>query len=454
MLGGCGIMVMLFMVACVGSYYSLMHTSMPMVWIKRALEEDGNVRIEGLRGTINSGVEIDRLEFQGESDRWNELRDIKFKFNGFVNLARTKRLIIKEASVGGGTIYAEFDEEGDGDIDADINPEEIGEEIADEIGNEIEDFQREMKDGNLDELNEFRVDKIQVTNLKIVNPQTETTLAFDNVEFKNFQMLSGVVTSLGDLNVASDQLDLESSPSTVYADEKVAWNLTGRVKQRLHKKLTTDLPFDIDFAFAGKKLKSRMILCDGQIKLFEPWGDKRKIQLLGFSPTDYLELDNKLVPTSWNLIANIETIGEAPVEDVSTEDSDEGTKKRTKKTSNKDRTIREMTIEPGSSFQLGNTLFEIETEQIQLGPGEKVEPAHIIARGEYNSRKITARLSLLEGPPFVSVSLSSADKTKPKDLWAQLFFQSDYANLDNDQESQVDRAVAGVVKDKPEPVDF
>ena len=80
-------MVLLFIGLCGAGYYGLMHSSMPLAWFERAIEESGDVEIEGLEGNISSGAEMKKLRFRDNNiidkatgkSQWSELRDIKAK---------------------------------------------------------------------------------------------------------------------------------------------------------------------------------------------------------------------------------------------------------------------------------------------------------------------------------------------------------------------------------------
>jgi hypothetical protein len=318
---GCGFVGLLLVTVCVGSFFVAMHTSLPLAWIEAALEEDGDVQIEGLRGSISSGIEIDSLKFRSDppAEEWNELRDLRFSWNGFFNFVSTKRLLISEASVGGATIYAELEDEGvAGDVDFD------GASIAEEIAEEWNDLQNEFRDNDSDELRELRIDLLSARNVVIVDPLSGRKMEFEKVEFRNYQMLRGRIRRLGDLEIRSNQLDLVSDKSERFSGESAAWQLTGQIKPPIHEALITEMPFEVDFAIAGdNEYRLHVQLCDGQVVIDEPYGDTRQFRLQDFSPASYFRMPGELVPSGWHAsfrVTRREFEVPAPLETAANED--------------------------------------------------------------------------------------------------------------------------------------
>ena len=498
---GCAIVMLLFFVMCIGSYFVTMHTSLPLALIESALESDGNIEVEGLRGSISTGFEIDSLKFESdECDEWNELRDIRFSYNGFFNLLRTKRLLIYEASVGSATIYARIDGENDIELGDAFN----GEDIAREIAEEWADMQNEFSDNDAEDLRELRIDLVSAKNVAIVDPDSGTRLEFNKVEFKNYQVLDGQITRIGDLEIISDQIDLKSGKSERYADESIAWNFIGNVKPSAHHTIIKDISFDIDFAIVSTdEIQLHVNLFDESVEIDEPYGALRKIALNDFSHGDYFELHSDLLPSHWQVnmtivssepeieqeqepvqndaavdqpepdeIAEDESATEepeTPEQESASEEADQDDAESDENDSivnesrnfaiNQRATKKNYSIEidPGSSFLLGEARFEIETQQVSLGSDEQMEPPLVVARAELDGKTIMAHLTLKRSSPWFEIALQS-DGEEPNDLWSRLFFQNDYKDLDDEQQLEVDKAIQGTISlpdfDDIEPVDF
>ena len=497
---GCAVIVGVCLLMCVGSYFVTMHTSIPLSLLERAIEAEGDVEIEGLRGTINSGFEVDSLTFPPEADVFandedegdaeplrNELKGLKFKFNGFLDLARKQRLIISEMSVDSAKIYAPWKDD-DGSVE--LPPAVDSEEIATELAEGLEELREELENGNSDELKELRIDLISGKDIEIIDPRTREALRFDQLELKNFQMKAGRVVQLGDLTIQSDQLDLKTQPSKRYADESVAWNLTGQVKPLAMKGLLQPLTFDGDFAItADNKQRLEVSLADDQLKLVNPHQSKRTVLLNGFSPADYFEMNAPLAPSNWNVTLNfqsskvrVETPVEQPEdESVADEESEiefdmddtdaeveaevnevkkriekELRKKRSqkhRKRKNKYLRAEQVTIEPGAHFQMGTTKFLIETSEFQFGPGEAMKPLFVEATGQLGNRSVIAKLQMRGAAPFYSIQLQ-AEGMQTRDVWAQLFFENDFSALTEEQKQSVATSMTARVVGESEPVDF
>ena len=490
---GCGIVALLFMTMCVGSYIVTMHSSIPLALIKAALEEDGNVQVEGLRGSISSGFEIDTLRFQSEEEfeEWNELRDIKFTYNGFVNLLRTRRILIEEASIGSATIYANIDgDEDDASFDFDA------EAFAREFAKEWSELQDELQKNSSNDLKELRIDLISAQDIVVIDPRTEKRLEFQKAEFRGYHMLDGRIRNIGNLQVVSDQIDLKTSKSLRFPEERFARAIAGTLKPAAYPNIIRDLPFELDFAMIdGQDFQLHAVLCDGQVVIDEPQGNQRQIRLQDFSHGQYFKMSSPLVPAHWNVQLTIETeeyevaVAASPESEVRDQDdlsenvlpdeelpAVEGSSSAEQASSpareskppaptqprpprKRTRHKHTLVIEPGSSFVVGETTFQIETTRAVLGPEkDQREPPVIVAVGELGEQRVQARLRLRQTAPWYAIELQ-AEGIDSRDVWSRLCFDRDYEALDADQQAQVDQAVHPAAKSWPEqedpvPVDF
>ncbi len=473
---GCLVTVILLVLMCVGSYYAMMHTSMPLSLIKSAIESEGNARVEGLRGSVSSGFEMDKLEFASDDpEHWNELRDVRFRFNGLFDLMRNQRLIIEEATIGGATIYARFDEPVE-DEQGDFEIDWAG--ISDD--NEFKDIRGDLRDENFRELAELRIDLVGAREIELVNPDTDSRLRFERVEFRNFLMLHGEIEGLGEIVVDSDQLDLVTTPSTVYPDGKLACKLVGTAKPPLHKLLVAELPFAIDAAVGeDDRLLTTISVAADALLIEDMYGDQTSWKLNDFSPGDFFDLRSTFVPAHWrgSFVSEVRevdapptdaegdaTIGddaEANQEKLPEEKPDarpEGrpgkTGKSTRKNapSKKDRN-RFLTVEPGTSFQLNETRFDLEsaTRKLVTGGGEP-----FVATGQLEGETITARLTLREKQPFTHLELSAPEQ-EARNIWSRIFFEKPFAELDEAEQRDIDAAISGTPATSPanpdEPAD-
>ena len=459
---GCLVSVVLLVVMCVGSYVAMMHTSLPLAMIERAIEADGNARVEGLRGSISSGFEIDKLEFISEDGKhWNEFRGVKFAFNGIFDLMRNERFVIEEASVEGATIYTEYEEpefqEAEAEIDFNWFVDDV-EIVGDGFKEGLDELQRELKQEGAKDLKEIRIDLVNIQNIDIVNPVTDERLKIEQVEFRGFRIARGEVDSLGQITVKSDFVDIDTTPSTVYPDEKLAWQLTGSMKTNLHPLMIAPVPFVMDFAVLdNNKSATTASLFGGAIKVSDPSSKIMTINVAGFSPGEFVDLGTTVVPTQWTL--DITSERPEPVADNQVAPgTDEPEKGESEEESESGETVAEKTVKrvvsilPGGHFVLGKTPLEIEPASFDVKSNN--EPQLLLtANGMIGDKHVTAQLRSQRKAPFVFVELS-AEGMESRDIWAQLFFEKPYEELDADAKASIDKVLAPANGNIVEPVDF
>ena len=126
---GCLIVFLFIAVVGIGGYFSLMHTTLPLQFVEAAIEESGEVEIDGLDGTLSSGFSADKFRFKTNSDDWSELNDINFKYSSKSSFFGGDKLVIDDISVKSGTIYAEWDPE---EQQIDLTPD-FANEFNDEV---------------------------------------------------------------------------------------------------------------------------------------------------------------------------------------------------------------------------------------------------------------------------------------------------------------------------------
>lgn len=465
---GCGITVALLFVMCVSSYFVAMHSSLPLSLLESALEAEGDVEVEGLSGSVSSGFEIESLKFKsGYKDRWNELRQVKFSYNGIFDLARSQRMIIEEASVASATIYSP--------ITSDWNAAES----IDEVNDELSDLDMDIETNNENELKEFRIDKLVAKNIRIIDPNNDDELNFRLIQFGDFQFKDGQVAKLGQLEIDSDQLDLHTEPSKRLSQHKVAWNIIGDVKTKIHDAVIADIPFEIDFAIRkDQTMLAYVNLFEKQLVIDDLWGDTSKYQLTDFNPQEYLDMQTTLAPSDINIGWSItsekvrvakESVtqesttqgGDQPA-DVDDESADEIPAVEKTDEEQESQTIfvnvthYRVNFQPEGQFVLGQTVFQLQTDELVFGTDESTTN-RVEAVGQLNETRIDAAIFLDSTAPWIVVELTSAGM-ETSDIWSQLFFGQDYQTLDEERQQQVDTALEKYSPqpnfDAVEPVDF
>ncbi|MEM7475731.1 MAG: hypothetical protein AAF483_12130 [Planctomycetota bacterium] len=252
-----------------GLYYSVFHSSMPLAMMEDLLESSGDVKIEGLSGSISSGFHMDEMSFRGQDGNWSMLRGIDFEFESLSQLTNEQRLIIDHFTVDGGEIYYSGDDAPN--ISVEQETEEMvvhspGSEGADADDPESEvsdsgDFDLEGSDlagdgekntgAGLDEmvvngsnvsgasndvfadmgLKEVKIGLVQVSNLKLIHSGTNEESDLGRIAFKDFHYLDGETKSVGELEVEGitiheENIELENfagSTNAGFSIEQFRW---------------------------------------------------------------------------------------------------------------------------------------------------------------------------------------------------------------------------------------
>lgn len=406
---GCAGIVVLFLTLCGGGFYGVFYSSLPLKLIEAALEEDGEIEIEGLKGNLVSGFTADEVRFKADNDQWSNLTDIKFKYSGGSSIFGSDRLIIEELSINGGTIYADWDPEtSELDFDSDIT--EFGDEF-DEIGDEMRN-----EFGQSPSIREIRIDLVRVANLRIVNPTTQLEITLDEIKFDGFQMLDGELVSLGELLVKSSQVDLVSVPSVEFADMKNSQRFEGTLRLQADHRLTEDMPFVVDFAIDDDlKLLLKTSTFNEKLQFVQTPEDK-SLTYNEFSPADFIDLQTgQLQPSEVNLRLEYgEKTGEGPIN-----------------------------VNSDGSFILGTTRFtDLRIEE----PG-KGRDSRLVGTGTVNGETVHAKIKVLSPfSPIFDSWLESDTIESAEELWSQTVFGKSFDELTEEEQFAVN---ASQIVDEP-----
>lgn len=411
-MGVCGAIIML----CFAGYYSLFHSSLPLRLMEAAIEESGEVEIEGLSGSLSSGFSADELRFKTVDDHWSSLTDIKFNYEGDVSIFGTDSLIITELSVAGGTIYAEWDpNENELDFDPDL-----GEEIDEELKELDEEFRDEF--GRSTGLKEVRIDLVSVKNLKIINPETELTITVDQLKFEGFNWQKGDLKNLGTLSIRSSQMDLETLPSIEFADFKHAQRIEGTLRSGADHRLKNDVPFVFDFGVNNDlKVYLDAELFGGGLRMSQRV-DRDTLVYDDFTLSDYVD------PTSFGALpAHVNM----------------------KLEFEKNATEGPVKLEPGGSFELGQTRFDaLRLENPEQGP------SYLIATANVDGATVTATIHIKRpSAPAWATKLQSDDFDSAEELWARTLFGIAVVDLSDDQRATIQASLTAPTRTRQPDVD-
>lgn len=393
---GCGSIILLFVALCGGGFYTLFYSSVPLRMIETAIEDSGEVEIDGLSGSIMSGFTIEKLRFKTEGDQWSHLSNIKFKYKS--SWFNSDRIIIEDISVDGGTIYAKFDpDNAEFEMDPDFDAE------FDEARNEIES---EFGRGSFGGIKEVRVDLIRIANLKIVNPDTNDEITLDEVKFDDFHFEDGVLLSMGNLLVNSSQMNITTSPSDHFSEYETAKHFSGQLNEAVDHRFKKDMPIKVDLAVddAGEMLYYAY-LYDGAV-VADRENQLTEFTVTDFNPEDYFKSERSgILPSKINVKYSAKT-GFLPI-----------------------------SVEEGGSFNLGKTQFS------QLTLDKSAGSATIVGKAEVDGQTVTAQVRMSQRTGWRRITLSSDQETPPQDVWSQTVFGDSFANLQPEQQEAITKAL-------------
>lgn len=400
---GCGSILLLFVALCGGGFYTLFYSSAPLKLIESAIEDSGEVEIDGLSGNFMSGFTIEKLRFKTEGEEWSHLSNIKFKYKS--SWFQSDRIIIEDISVDGGTIYAKFDpNNAEFEMDPDFD-EELG-----EARNEIES---ELGKGSLAGVKEVRIDLIRIANLKIVNPDTKDEVTLDEIKFDNFHYEDGDFLDLGNLLVNSSQMSISTSPSERYSQYDNAKRYTGQISEAMDHRFTKDVPIEVDLAVdSSGDMLYHANLYDGSV-IADRVDDLTQFTVKDFNPEDYFKSDRAgILPSKINLNFSANS-GFMPT-----------------------------AVESDGTFHLGQTQFS------QLMLEKSAGSATIVGKANVDGQVVTAEVQMSQRAGWRRITLSSEPEMPLQDLWSKTVFGKAFVDLKPDQQQAVSQALMYNAKPK------
>jgi hypothetical protein len=405
---GCGGVLLGLVGLCVAGYYTLFFSNVPLAMIKQALEESGNVKIDGLKGNFSSGFEMKAIRFKdpqqktdGKTEgKWSELNDIRVKYRNGGMFASS--FTVEDISIAGGTIYSDLNF--DGELSGDL--------VFDELQDEFGDFQNEFSGSSRGTL---EIKNISFRGLKIRDPKTDDEFHIDDITLKDVLIEDGRLVEFGDLVVKADMVELETIRSANIADAQLERTVKGRLQRGILSNVLTDLPFEIEFGVrADGKIAARSRWFDGKILSVSGFADEpNRYQLTSFSPAEHLRIRGAgVMPTEINL----DVIYDA--------------KKRQ----------RIAGVESSGHLMLG--ISRLENFRLPETSDDSTARQFILATTEVEGKQVEAELYLLSQFPLVGVKLRNAADWSLEETWAKSVFGKPYGDLTNEQKDELQASIA------------
>jgi hypothetical protein len=405
---GCGGVLLGLVGLCVAGYYTLFFSNVPLAMIKQALEESGNVKIDGLKGNFSSGFEMKAIRFKdpqqktdGKTEgKWSELNDIRVKYRNGGMFASS--FTVEDISIAGGTIYSDLNF--DGELSGDL--------VFDELQDEFGDFQSDFSGSSRGTL---EIKNISFRGLKICDPKTDDEFHIDDITLKDVLIENGRLVEFGDLVVKADMVELDTIRSANIADAQLERTVKGRLQRGILSNVLTDLPFEIEFGVLGNgKIAARSRWFDGKILSVSGFADEpNRYQLTGFSPAEHIRVRGAgVVPTEINL----DVIYDA--------------KKRQ----------RIAGVESSGHLLLG--ISRLENFRLPETSDDSTARQFILATTEVEGKQVEAELYLLSQFPLVGVKLRNAADWSLEETWAKTVFGKPYGDLTNEQKDELQASIA------------
>ena len=337
-------------------------------------------------------------------DRWSNLTDINFKYESDSSLFGTEQLVIKELSVNGGTIYADWDPD---ESEVDFDPDDFSDEL-DEIGAEFEELGDEIREevGNAPGLRELRIDLVSLANLKIVNPATQLEITVDELKFEGLVWQKGDLQNLGNLIVRSNQMELNTVPSVVFSEMKNSERFQGTLRAQADHRLKSDVPFVFDFAVNDDlSVFQSSELFDGQLRFIDD-STQTTLSYHDFSPAEFIDLKTgAALPSNVNMeLAYGENKKQGP-----------------------------QNVNSNGAFEFGKTRFG----DLRIIQNENNQPI-VVAEGVVNGETVRAFVEI-DAPfsPWWSITLESENHDSLEDLWADTIFGGAFAQLAEEEQNVI-----------------
>jgi hypothetical protein len=431
---GCGGIMAIFMALCGFGYYWAFYTSWPLQLVKNEFEESG-VKIEGLRGNLTSGVEMDSIEIPSDlkvkvktgnvseevSTTYNsKLKDLKLKYSSG-GMFGSGPLVIDEASIGSGTIYVPMSSSPDAEVNVNTN-------VLDDLSEAMSEVQSEFENAAIGRSSgEIQIRKIVVKDLTLIDPNAKFEYKIDEISYRDFVFGGGAVSNLGDLRIKTDNLEVETTEGGITGTSLRGRHMSGRLKPGKDEYVLKEIPFEFDYEINPNGWPVLQgDLFDKQIEVKSPdRSQPLEVTFNNFEPDSFIKVRRPAVhPSQLNLKVKISKTLTA--------------------------------LEPDGSFAIGRTVFN----QVRLGrtvaeekSGEsnkaderKTKEANWIEGTQtVDGKVITVRLYLTSQFPmsFARLYREGSQETAEdlRELWASVAYGKPFAELSVDEQDRVTHSV-------------
>lgn len=236
LLGCLGVVIVGPILVFIIGYIVVLHTSIPLQLVAKALEEDENISIEGFGGSISRGFTIDSFHYRDDFGNQSHFEGLALKWADINRMLRHGELVIEEISLRRAHLY--------------IDPSDDIE--ADPIEEDRDDF--ELGERTDESLKLFAINKVDVRQVVIESSTGDFKLELEAFLMEGLR-IEGDDFNLSSLTVDSNLVDLEvEDAETISIAGKVIpfqRRITGVLKPEMHQGLIKPIDFAIDLGALG-----------------------------------------------------------------------------------------------------------------------------------------------------------------------------------------------------------
>jgi autotransporter translocation and assembly factor TamB len=243
---GCCVVLGLFVLAGVGVYIVAFHTAIPAEMMVKALNENPNVDIQGVSGSLSSGFAVETIRIKDSDGNTNELDDVRFRYEAAGDL-----LVIRDINVTRAHLFANLSPTATSKKATAKQPAHSSPPPF-----QMQQYQ-EMQ---------LRVDRISINDITIQDLKNDKKLALETISLSSLALTDSL--QLGDLLIKSQHCEIKATPIDPVDGRSATFALEGRLDPELHADIKKAIDFKGTFDGSDKnRIACNLTAFAGNLKL-------------------------------------------------------------------------------------------------------------------------------------------------------------------------------------------
>lgn len=390
--------MLLMIVACGSLWYVVWHTAIPIQFAFDRLQEKGEFEVQGLKGSLSSGVEADAIRFRPdkrESTEWSELKNLKLRYRMSWGMWWGQSgFVIDEIGVDGGRLY--------GRLETSSNAEELDlfgfmKPLQDAL-DEITSTGDELQEGAL------QIKRIRFANLTFVDPQTNSEFHIDEIRLDGLMIRHGQIVEFGELVARMDGLDVSTVPSPREGATTGDKRIQGQIQTGFARRVKQEFSFAIDVSTRQRDIRYFADWFDGRVVL-DAWqaSSSYRMQILDFNANEYFVFGSeRILPQNIRVDLTAETRHPNALQSIVAD----------------------------GSFRLGITRFG---DFSALDATDRRTGTWFRATANVDGRQVSAAVRVTTTLPLLIVELEHADGWTIEETWARVVYGKSHDQLTDDE---------------------